>query len=279
MAKKNKISIFDSLHYSVRSNCKTLFEDKHYTEAVQNAGKEIERKIHETMDQYGIKTEAKGKELAMRVFSYSNSGKEKETVPLNYLSNSSEIDEQNGFCNLISGFLLAFRNPTSHPGHYIHDESDCYKILVLADLILSKIDARPSIEDFKYLQNIKKLKSPWREVYGELRSEIIKKGKDYQGYYEISEKINALYTSYQVFGKNFCELVVNKAGNMIDVYLDIEKNSKIDPKDLCIDKTGIGHLATGNTLFRINREIYDLGYLSGLIDKSLEKNSKDIKPE
>jgi uncharacterized protein (TIGR02391 family) len=271
---KNKILGINDLHKNLKPECLDLFNNNHYTAAVQQAGKVVESKINNLKKEYSIQSNLTGHPLITRLFNTSNDNK--KIVNLNYLSSSTEINEQVGFYYLIAGFNSAFRNTTSHPDYHVHNEVECLKILFLADLILSKIDNRPSLKNFTYLDYLSKLnlKSPWYDVFGELIGNIRKLGLDYGGMHNINEKINSTNIAYQINNKNFCEIVVNKNGTNIKVYLDVPINSLTDLQKKCVDKSKVGRGGTGMTLYNITDPKYDLDYLIQLINQSINYNKK-----
>ena len=59
-------------------------------------------------------------------------------IPLNSLSTQSEKDEQQGYCDLFTGAMEAFRNPMSHENIELSKE-DAIRKLLFVSLLMYRI--------------------------------------------------------------------------------------------------------------------------------------------
>lgn len=115
---KTNLKIFNDrkLHKSVEFASKKLFRDGHYSQAIFEVCKLLDRKVQEksgeTID---------GKKLMQRVFSVNN-----PVLKFNELKTRSDRDEQEGLMHLFEGAMQGIRNPK---GHELMDLKDPYRAL------------------------------------------------------------------------------------------------------------------------------------------------------
>ncbi|CAN7257563.1 TIGR02391 family protein [Variovorax sp. LjRoot130] len=94
-----------NLHPEIARACAKLFEDGHYTEAVENGCKVLDMLVK----MRSMKMDPSGTELMQLVFS-----PKAPILKYNDQSNDSERSEQQGMMFLFSGAMLALRNPRAH---------------------------------------------------------------------------------------------------------------------------------------------------------------------
>ncbi|MCU1750084.1 TIGR02391 family protein [Pseudomonas sp. 6D_7.1_Bac1] len=119
-----------NIHPKLPEKVKKLFDDGHCAEATFEAFKFVDRTVQRLaqIDESGFK-------LMMRAFN--------ETTPLlslTGLSNTSEKDEQKGYCFIFSGAMMAIRNPRGHDVEATDDPDVCLDHLALASLLLRRLE-------------------------------------------------------------------------------------------------------------------------------------------
>lgn len=87
----------------------------------------------------------------------------------------------------------------------------------------------------------------------------------------VEEKVLKHYIAYEFNGKNFVEIIVQASG--LKIYLDINKESLKDSKNIVEDCSLVGHWATGNTRFKID-DLDDVDYAFFLIKQVYMKLDK-----
>ena len=80
-----------------------------------------------------------GKPLIEKAFSLSN-----PIIMLNNLESQSDKDEQLGFMMLYSGEAVGIRNPKAHDMILQEDQKKTLRYLILASILLDRLDARVS---------------------------------------------------------------------------------------------------------------------------------------
>lgn len=93
------------LHPEILRTCVALFEDEHYSEAVEAACKALDLLVKLR----SMRSEPSGTELMQLVFS-----PRAPILAFNLQSNESERSEQQGMMYLFAGAMLAIRNPRAH---------------------------------------------------------------------------------------------------------------------------------------------------------------------
>jgi uncharacterized protein (TIGR02391 family) len=119
-----------NIHSKLPLKVRKLFDDGHCAEATFEAFKFVDKTVQRLaqVDESGFK-------LMMRVFN--------ETTPLlslTNLSNSSEKDEQKGYCFIFSGAMMAIRNPRGHEAEATDDPDVCLDHLALASLLIRRLE-------------------------------------------------------------------------------------------------------------------------------------------
>ena len=109
-----------------------LYVSGHYSIAVQEAFKSLEKYVQAKAGEFG----KSGTDLMDYVFS---PGKPK----LEWTSRQSvsEQDEQKGYQRLFSGVMLGVRNPVAHEFDWIDDETVALELLVVAQHLIRKAKA------------------------------------------------------------------------------------------------------------------------------------------
>jgi uncharacterized protein (TIGR02391 family) len=106
-----------------------LYASGHYSLAVQEAFKAVEKYIQEKSSEHGLS----GTSLMQKVFS-ANAPQlywtERKTL--------SESDEQKGYMQLYSGAMLGIRNPVTHEFNWIDDPEIALELLTFAQHLLRK---------------------------------------------------------------------------------------------------------------------------------------------
>ncbi len=113
----------------IESVSRDLFASGHYSLAVQEAYKAVEKFIQDKADNHGLS----GTKLMQNVFS-SDSPRlfwtERKT--------QSEEDEQKGYLLLYSGAMVGIRNPVTHEFNWIEDPDTALELLTFAQHLLKK---------------------------------------------------------------------------------------------------------------------------------------------
>jgi predicted transport protein len=101
-----------------------------------------------------------------------------------------------------------------------------------------------------------------RSLYGEIRDAILAIGDN------IKIKSTAKYIAF-LHKTNFADITVLKSS--LKIFLNAEKGTINDPKNLARDVSNIGHWGNGDYEITI-KEPTDIGYLMSLVRQSFEKN-------
>jgi len=99
-----------------------------------------------------------------------------------------------------------------------------------------------------------------KELFKELQEKILELDD------KVTEKILKYYFAYEL-NRNFAEVVVQSKN--LKIYLDINKKDLEDPKKIVKDCTQVGHMATGDCVFKISAP-EDIEYAISLIKQSYE---------
>jgi uncharacterized protein (TIGR02391 family) len=119
-----------NLYPKLPPKVKRLFDDGHCAEATFEAFKFVDKTVQKL-----ARIDESGYKLMMRAFN--------ETTPLislTGLSNTSEKDEQKGYCFIFSGAMMAIRNPRGHDVEATDDPDVCLDHLALASLLLRRLE-------------------------------------------------------------------------------------------------------------------------------------------
>ncbi|MBN9452010.1 MAG: TIGR02391 family protein [Bosea sp.] len=106
-----------------------LFSSGHYSIAVQEAFKAVDRYIATKADSHSLS----GTQMMELVFS--------PNAPILYWSDrktQSEIDEQKGYHRLYAGAMLGIRNPVTHEFNWVDDPDSALELIVFAQHLIRK---------------------------------------------------------------------------------------------------------------------------------------------
>jgi len=128
-------SIYDlfksrSLHKSVISASEKLFFGRHYSQAIFEACKKLNKAVQRKSG-----SSADGKNLMQTVFS-----SQKPILKLNSMKNQSDVDEQCGFMEIFAGTMQGIRNPKGHEIINIKDPEKTLEYLSLISLLFRKLE-------------------------------------------------------------------------------------------------------------------------------------------
>ena len=121
-----------NIHLRVSLASKPLFDDGHFSQAVFEAFKIVDKDVEKVS---GL-TET-GRALMSKAFAQS-----KPVVKLTKLSTLSEINIQEGFKFIYTGAITGIRNPRGHDVGHKDTIEDCLDYLVLASILLQRLDER-----------------------------------------------------------------------------------------------------------------------------------------
>lgn len=113
----------------IESVCRDLFASGHYSLAVQEAFKAVEKYVQKKSRVMGVA----GTQLMQQVFSTSDPKlfwSERKTT--------SEQDEQKGYLQLYAGAMLGIRNPVTHEFKWIDDPLLSLELILFAQHLLRK---------------------------------------------------------------------------------------------------------------------------------------------
>lgn len=106
-----------------------LFASGHYSLAVQEAYKAVEKFIQDKSCEHSLS----GTKLMQSVF-----GAEPPRMFWTQRQNTSEIDEQKGYLLLYSGAMMGIRNPVTHEFNWVDDPEVALELLIFAQHLLRK---------------------------------------------------------------------------------------------------------------------------------------------
>lgn len=113
----------------IRDVSRDLFASGHYSLAVQEAYKAVEKYVQKKAKERGLS----GTRLMQQVFSV-----ESPRLYWSERTNTSEIDEQKGYMMLYSGAMIGVRNPVTHEFNWVEDESVALELIMFAQHLLRK---------------------------------------------------------------------------------------------------------------------------------------------
>ena len=128
------INLFDALidNPSLQDTCRQLFNDAHYTRAVEEAFKCLNNAVKEKSGIAG----KDGSSLMTEALSANN-----PVLYLNSLNSQSDLDEQQGYMQIYAGAMTGVRNPRAHD-HEIADSPEvAMELLILANHLMRKLDS------------------------------------------------------------------------------------------------------------------------------------------
>ena len=106
-----------------------VFASGHYSLAVQEAYKAVEKFVQRKAKQHGLS----GTRLMQSVFSA-----EAPRLFWTDRTNTSEEDEQKGYLMLYAGAMLGIRNPTVHEFNWVEDQDIALELIMFAQHLLRK---------------------------------------------------------------------------------------------------------------------------------------------
>ena len=116
--------------------CRDLFASGHYSLAVQEAFKAVEKFVQDKACERSLS----GTQLMQRVFSAND--------PMLFWTpraTTSQLDEQKGYLMLFSGAMLGIRNPVTHEFNWVDDSNVALELITFAQHLLRK--ARAAVSD------------------------------------------------------------------------------------------------------------------------------------
>jgi len=119
-----------NVHPEIDKLARKLFDDGHYSQATFEAFKFIDKKVQSLS-----KLKKSGYQLMMQAFNESS-----PKIKLTDLSNTSEIDEQQGYKFIFSGAVMAIRNPRGHEFGMHETPGQCLDHISLASLLMRRLN-------------------------------------------------------------------------------------------------------------------------------------------
>lgn len=118
-----------NIHPDIDKISRRLFDDGHYSNATFEAFKLVDKKVQSIS-----KLKKSGYQLMMQAFNETS-----PLIKLTELSNTSEVDEQQGYKFIFSGAVLAIRNPRGHEVLINETIDQCLDYISLASLLLRRM--------------------------------------------------------------------------------------------------------------------------------------------
>jgi uncharacterized protein (TIGR02391 family) len=118
-----------NIHSDIDKITRKLFDDGHYSQATFEAFKFIDKKV-----QMLSANNNSGYKLMSQAFSETS-----PQIKLTNLSNTSEVDEQQGYKFIFSGSVLAIRNPRGHEVSLPETPDQCLDHISLASMLLRRL--------------------------------------------------------------------------------------------------------------------------------------------
>jgi len=133
LPKKKNTKLFTErkLHASVAFACKRLFCDGHYSQAIFEVCKLLNKRVQELSG-----SSADGKALMFEAFNSASDPK----LKLNAFIDQSDKDEQEGFMHIFAGVMHGIRNPKGHEIINIKDPFRALEYLSLLSLLFRRLD-------------------------------------------------------------------------------------------------------------------------------------------
>ncbi len=119
-----------NVHGAVDRIVRKMFDDGYFAQATFEAYKFLDKEVQ----RHSGSTKA-GRNLMMEAFKESS-----PLVQLTPLSNTSEVDEQEGYKYLFAGSVIAIRNPRGHEVALPDTPDQCLDHLSLASLLLRRLE-------------------------------------------------------------------------------------------------------------------------------------------
>lgn len=128
--------VFDFLisDNELRWETRNLYLNGHYTQAIEESCKLLERIVREKANL--MDADFFGKKLMDKVFSANN-----PIILLNTGTTQSEKDEREGYRSILSGFMQGIRNPRAHASGKNDSKYEAIKIIAFIDFLISLIRA------------------------------------------------------------------------------------------------------------------------------------------
>ena len=132
LPQKKNIKLFDErkLHESVVFASKSLFSNNHYSQAIFESCKLLNKRVQELS-----KSNKDGKSLMLEVFSVNN-----PILKICDNISQSDKDEQEGFMHLFAGTMHGIRNPKGHEIINLKDPHRALEYLGFISLLFRKLD-------------------------------------------------------------------------------------------------------------------------------------------
>jgi len=129
--KENKFLLESKLHEKIVKASKKLFDDGHYSQAIFEAVKILEKEIKEKSD---VKDKI-GVDLVNHVFK-----KEYPIIKIVEGEEQEHVDEREGFRFLYMGAFLGIKNPKSHSVQNLNEPNKALEYLSFISLLLRRLD-------------------------------------------------------------------------------------------------------------------------------------------
>jgi len=128
----NSDSLWDLIHPKIGEVAKSRFESMHFSDAVEAALKEVNKRV-KTIVKQKIGEEYDGADLMNRAFSLNN-----PLIKLDDLSTETGRNIQKGYMLIFSGTMTGIRNPKAHENISI-DKKRATHLIFLSSLLMYKI--------------------------------------------------------------------------------------------------------------------------------------------
>jgi len=119
-----------NIHSNLPLKVRQLFDDGHYSEAVFEAFKYLDRQVARL-----AKSHLTGAKLMLKAFH-----EQSPLIKLTSMVTDSEKDEQKGYQFIFAGSILAIRNPRGHEYEINDDIDECLDHLNIASSLLRRIE-------------------------------------------------------------------------------------------------------------------------------------------
>lgn len=129
----------------IESVSRDLFASGHYSLAVQEAYKSVEKYVQKKSATVGLS----GTQLMQQVFSTTS-----PTLYWTERKTQSEQDEQKGYLQLYAGAMLGIRNPVTHEFDWIDDPVMSLELILFAQHLLRKAKMAQITEASRALGNV-----------------------------------------------------------------------------------------------------------------------------
>lgn len=118
-----------NVHPDIDKITRKLFDDGHYSSATFEAFKFVDKKVQKLAN-----LNMSGHKLMMQAFSETS-----PLIKLTDLSNTSEVDEQQGYKFIFSGAVTAIRNPRGHEVLLQDSPDQCLDHISFASLLIRRL--------------------------------------------------------------------------------------------------------------------------------------------